>query len=154
MTLTGPSRAYYEAKALKSKLSEIPFSHDFCIISDANTQGHLLYSKSNKDSLQSFTDRLVSLKNELTALLSQQTVLMLRTQADTLKRIESKLAGNREFYAAVSDENEDRATAFVTSHGGVEVVQMVSAGLVILSIPFHLIAGFRMTVFWNNWLQQ
>ena len=38
MTLTGPSRAYYEAKALKSKLSEIPFNHDFCIISDANAQ--------------------------------------------------------------------------------------------------------------------
>ena len=38
MSLTGPSRAYYEAKALKSNLSEIPFNHDFCMISDANTQ--------------------------------------------------------------------------------------------------------------------
>jgi hypothetical protein len=79
---------------------------------------------------------------------------MLGTQADTLKRIESRLAKSREFYAAVSDENEDRATAFVTSRGGVEVVQMVSARLVILSIPFRLIAVFRTTVFWNNWPQQ
>jgi hypothetical protein len=79
---------------------------------------------------------------------------MLGTQADTLKRIESRLAKNREFYTAVSDENEERATAFVTSHGGVEVVQMVRVGLVILSIPFRLIAGFRTTVFWNNWPQQ
>ena len=38
MTLTDRSRAYYEAKALKSKLSEIPFNRGFCIISDANTQ--------------------------------------------------------------------------------------------------------------------
>jgi hypothetical protein len=86
----------------------------------------------------------------LIALLSHQAVLMLGTQADTLKRIESRLAKSREFYAAVSDENEDRATAFVTSHGGVEVVQMVSSKLVILSTPFRLIAGFRMTIFWNN----
>jgi len=75
---------------------------------------------------------------------------MLGTQADTLNRIESRLTKSLEFYAAVSDENEDRATAFVTSHGGAEVVQMVSARLVILSIPFRLIAGFRTTVFWNN----
>jgi hypothetical protein len=79
---------------------------------------------------------------------------MLGTQADILKRIESRLAKSREFYAGVSDEDEDRATAFVTSHGGAEVVQMVSARLVILSIHFHLISGFRMTVFWNNWPQQ
>jgi hypothetical protein len=90
----------------------------------------------------------------LIALLSQQAVLMLGTQADTLKRIESRLAKSREFYAAVSDENEDRAMAFVTSHGGVEAVQMVSARLVVFSIPFRLIAGFRTTVFWNNWPQQ
>ncbi len=81
-------------------------------------------------------------------------MLVLGTQADTLKRIESRLAKSREFYAAVSDENEDRATAFVTSRGGVEVVQMVSARSVVLSIPFRLIARFRMTVFWNNWPQQ
>ena len=79
---------------------------------------------------------------------------MLGTQADVLKRIESRLDKNREFYAAVSDENEDRAVAFVTSHGGPEVVQMVSAGLVILSIPFRLIAGFRTIIFWNNWPRQ
>lgn len=85
-----------------------------------------MYSKTNKDALQIFTDRLVSLKNDLIALLSQQAVLMLGTQADILKRIESRLAKSREFYAAVSDENEDRAMAFVTSHGGVEEVQMVS----------------------------
>lgn len=78
---------------------------------------------------------------------------MLGTQADTLKRIEARLAKSHEFYAALSDENEDRATAFVTSHGGVEVVQMVSATLVIFSIAFRLIAGFRTTVFWNNWPQ-
>ena len=65
---------------------------------------------------------------------------MLGTQADTLKRIESRLAKSREFYATVSDENEDRAAAFVTSRGGVEVVQMVSARLVIPLILFHLIA--------------
>ena len=40
---------------------------------------------------------------------------MLSTQADTLKRIESRLANNRASYTAVSDENEDRATVFVTS---------------------------------------
>jgi hypothetical protein len=116
--------------------------------------GHLLYSKTNKDSLQNFTNRLVSLKNDLIALLSQQAVLMLGTQADILKRIESRLTESREFYAAVSDENEDRATAFVTSHGGPEVVQMVSALSVIVSILFRLIARFRTTVFWNNWPRQ
>ena len=79
---------------------------------------------------------------------------MLRTQADTLKRIESSLTKSREFYAAVNDENEDRATAFVTSHGGVEAVQMVRARLVTLSILFQLIAGLRTTAFWNNWPQQ
>ena len=86
--------------------------------------------------------------------MSHQAVLMLSTQADALKRIESRLAKSREFYAAVSDEDEDRAAAFVASHGGVEVVQMVSARLMILSIPFRLIAGFRTTVFCNNWPQQ
>jgi flagellar basal body-associated protein FliL len=96
-----------------------------------------LYSKTNKDSLQSFTDRLVSLKNDLIALLSQQAVLMLSTQSDTLKRIESRLAKNRQFYAAVSDESEDNATAFVSSHGGADVVRMVSPqGLGFLSLPF------------------
>ncbi len=79
---------------------------------------------------------------------------MLNTQNDTLKRIESRLAKSRSFYAALNDENEGSATTFVSSHGGVEVVQAVSAGLRSLSIPVHLIAGLRMTVFWNNWPQQ
>ena len=74
--------------------------------------------------------------------------------ATPIKRIESCLANSREFYAAVSDENEDRATVFVTSHGGVGVVQMVSARLVILSIPDPL-SSFRTAVFWNSyWPQQ
>jgi hypothetical protein len=98
--------AYYEAKALKSKLK------------------HLLYSKTNKDSLQDFTNRLVALKNDLIALLSQQAVLMLSTHTDTLSRIESRLAKDHEFYAAVSDTSEDSAATFVSSHGGVEKVRM------------------------------
>ena len=38
MTLTGPfnPRAYYEAKALKSKLSEIMFNNDFRMTCDVN----------------------------------------------------------------------------------------------------------------------
>ncbi|KAH9994636.1 hypothetical protein BJV77DRAFT_1066635 [Russula vinacea] len=97
--------AYYEAKALKSKLK------------------HLLYSKTNKDSLQDFTNRLVALKNDLIALLSQQAVLMLSAHTDTLSRIESRLAKDHEFYAAVSDASEDSAATFVSSHGGVEKVR-------------------------------
>ncbi|KAH9991978.1 hypothetical protein BJV74DRAFT_407332 [Russula compacta] len=96
---------FYEAKALKSKLK------------------HLLHSKSNKDSLQDFTNRLVALKHDLTSLLSQQAVLILSTHTDALSRIESRLAKNHGFYAAVSDGNEDSATTFVSSHGGEEVVR-------------------------------
>jgi hypothetical protein len=96
----------------------------------------------------------VALKNDLIALLSQQAVLMLRTHTDALSRIEARLAKSREFYAAVSDESEDSASTFVSSHGGVEVVRMVSTGFGVLSAPFLIIAGSRVTISWNNWLQQ
>jgi hypothetical protein len=96
----------------------------------------------------------VALKNDLIALLSQQAVLMLSTHTDTLSRIESRLAKDHEFYAAVSDTSEDSAATFVSSHGGVEKVRMVSAGLRTLSIPCFIVAVFRATNFWNNWLQQ
>lgn len=69
----------------------------------------------------------MALKNDLIALLSQQAVLMLSTHSDTLARIESRMAKSREFYAAVSDESEDSASTYVSSHGGVEIVRMVSA---------------------------
>jgi hypothetical protein len=105
-----------------------------------------LYSKNNKDSLKDFTDRLVALKNDLIALLSQQAVLMLSTQTDTLSRIESRLAKSLEFYAAVSDESEDNASTFVASHGGVEAVEKVSAAF-LFSILFIIIVGFRATTF-------
>jgi hypothetical protein len=81
----------------------------------------------------------VALKNDLIALLSQQAVLMLRTHTDALSRIEARLAKSREFYAAVSDESEDSATAFVSSHGGVEVVRMVSVGFGLCRSPFSLL---------------
>jgi hypothetical protein len=81
----------------------------------------------------------MALKNDLIALLSQQAVLMLSTHTDTLSRIESRLAKSREFYAGVSDESEDSATAFVSSHGGVEAVRMVSAGLEFLSITIFIL---------------
>ncbi len=75
---------------------------------------------------------------------------MLSTQSDTLKRIESRLAKNRQFYAAVSDESEDNATTFVSSHGGAEVVRMVSPQGWGFSRSLLSYYGFRTTVFWNN----
>lgn len=71
----------------------------------------------------------MALKNDLIALLSQQAVLMLSAHTDTLSRIESRLAKDHEFYAAVSDASEDSAATFVSSHGGVEKVRTVSAGI-------------------------
>jgi hypothetical protein len=113
-----------------------------------------LYSKSNKDSLKDFTDRLVALKNDLIALLSQQAVLMLSAQTDTLSRIESRLAKSLEFYATISDESEDSASTFVSSHGGVQAVEKVSVACEFLLIPFLIIVGFRATTFWKSWLKQ
>jgi hypothetical protein len=69
----------------------------------------------------------LALKNDLTSLLTQQAVLALNTQADTLSRIEASLAKNRTFYAAIRDGNEDSAITFVSSHGGEEAVRRVSA---------------------------
>ena len=106
-----------------------------------------MYSKTNKDSLKDFTDRLVALKNDLIALLSQQAVLMLTTHTDTLSRIELRLTKSLEFYAAVSDESEDSASIFVSNHGGVQAVEEVSAACAILLIPFLIIVGFRATIF-------
>ncbi|KAI0251008.1 hypothetical protein BJV78DRAFT_1213669 [Lactifluus subvellereus] len=98
--------AYYEAKALKSKLK------------------HLLHSKSNRDRIQDFTNQLVALKHDLASILSHQAVLVLASHTDTLARIESRLAKNRAFYAGVNDGDEDNAITFVSNHGGEEVVQM------------------------------
>ena len=106
-----------------------------------------MYSKTNKDSLKDFTDRLVALKNDLIALLSQQAVLMLTTHTDTLSRIELRLTKSLEFYAAVSDESEDSASTFVSNHGGVQAVEEVSAACAILLIPFLIIVEFRATIF-------
>ena len=115
---------------------------------------HLLHSKSNRDSLLDFTNRLVALKNYLTSLLSQQAVLILNTHTDTLSRIGSCLTKNHEYYAAVSDGNEERATIIVSSHGGEEVVQMVGAGFEVILIRVLIIAGTRTANFWDNSLQQ
>ena len=54
MTLTGPfnRRAYYEAKALKSKLSEIPFDHNFLMVSDANSQNIYCTRKPTRTALK------------------------------------------------------------------------------------------------------
>lgn len=81
----------------------------------------------------------MALKNDLIALLSQQAVLMLSTQTDTLSRIESRLAKSLEFYAAVSDESEDNASTFVASHGGVEAVEKVSAAFEFSRSSFSLL---------------
>ncbi|KAH9960627.1 hypothetical protein BC827DRAFT_1268032 [Russula dissimulans] len=115
--------AYYESKSLKSKLSEIPLNNDSPYRPCRQSIKYLLSSKSNRDSLQSFSDRLAGLKNDLTSLLSQQTVLVLKTHTDTLSRIESRLVKNRQFYATISDRSEDSATAFVSRHGGEDAVR-------------------------------
>jgi hypothetical protein len=83
----------------------------------------------------------LALKNDLTSLLTQQAVLALSTQANALSRIEASLAKNRAFYATIRDGNEDSARTFVSSHGGEEAVQRVSAEV---EVSFDLLHYFWM----------
>jgi len=76
---------------------------------------------------------------------------MLSAQTDTLSRIESRLAKNHIFYASLSDGNEVSAMAFVSGHGGEEVVRKVSTETGSPVIRLFIIAVCRTTVFCNNW---
>ncbi|KAI0055964.1 hypothetical protein BV25DRAFT_1921375 [Artomyces pyxidatus] len=103
------SEAFYDAKALKSKLK------------------HLLHSKSNRDRLADFQQQLVLYKTEINTLLSHQAVLILVSHTEALARLETGLSGLRRFYASVSDADEDSAVAFVEKSGGEEAVQSDTA---------------------------
>src|SRR6266849_7017550 len=103
---------------------------------------HLRHWKCNKESLNSFADRIAQLKKSLTDLLSQQTVQHPGKHTDVLAQIESYLEKNRAFYATISDANEEIAEAFLSKQlkqGGEASVRLVSLG--------HLTAGF-LTFLW------
>ena len=72
---------------------------------------HLQHWKRNKDSLDSFADRIARLKKSLTSLLSQQAVRHPGEHTDVLTQIESRVEKNRAFYAAIRDTNEVVAEA-------------------------------------------
>ena len=71
---------------------------------------HLQHRTWNKDSLNSFADRIAQLKKSLTRLLSQQAVQHPGKHADVLVQIELRLVKNRAFYAT----NEEIAEAHLS----------------------------------------
>jgi hypothetical protein len=87
---------------------------------------HLLRWNGNRDCLDGFADRIARLRKDLIGLLSQQATQQPWKHADALAKIESRLAPDRAFYAAVNDANEEAARAFVSKNGGESAVQVVS----------------------------
>lgn len=100
---------------------------------------HLLRWNSNKDSLNGFADRIAGLRKDLMGLLSQQATQEPWKHADALANIESRLAPNRAFYAAIYDANEEVARTFLSKHGGESAVQIV--GWDVLSSCLLMVAG-------------
>jgi hypothetical protein len=102
---------------------------------------HLLRWNNNKDHLNGFTDRIAGLRKDLIGLLSQQATQKPWKHADALADIESRLAPNRAFYAAIYDANEEIAKAFLSKHGGESAVRIVSWD--VLSSCLLMVAGSR-----------
>jgi len=103
---------------------------------------HLLRWNNNKGHLNGFADRIAGLRKDLIGLLSQQATQKPWKHADALAKIESRLAPNRAFYAAIYDASEEIAKAFLSKHGGESAVQIV--GCDDLSSCLLMVAGSRM----------
>jgi len=90
---------------------------------------HLRHWKRNKDSLDSFADRIARLKKSLISLLSQQAVQHPGKHTEVLTKIESRLVKNRAFYVAIRDTNEEVAEASLSGQlkqGGKASARLVS----------------------------
>jgi hypothetical protein len=104
---------------------------------------HLLSWNGNKDRLNGFADRIAGLRKNLIGLLSQQATQQPWKHADALAKIESRLAPNRTFYAAIHDANEEIARTFLSNHGGESAVQKVSWDVKVLLSHLLMVSRSR-----------